>query len=64
MLCSLTRLNDQDLEQIRSLESELGQTLLAFSCHAASPAVLDMETLAKVQALENKLGLSLVAVDA
>jgi hypothetical protein len=37
---------------------------LAFSCHTTAPASLDADKLGKVQALEEKLGLSLVAVDA
>ena len=64
MLCSLSNLKEQDLSQIQSLETDLGQTLLAFSCHDASPAALDAEKLEKIQALEKHLGISLVAVDA
>jgi hypothetical protein len=64
MLCSLSNLAEKDLEQIRSLETELGHTLLAFTCHAADPAALDEGKLAKVQALESSLGISLVAVSA
>lgn len=63
MLCSLSNLKNQDIEQIKSLESDLGVTILAFSCHDADPSVLDKETLEKIQGLETKLGLSLVAVD-
>jgi hypothetical protein len=64
MLCSLSDLKDQDLTEIRSMESDLGVTLLAFSCHETSPAALDGDKLGKVQALEQKLGLALVAVEA
>ena len=64
MLCSLSNLKDQDLAEIRSMESDLGLTLLAFSCHATAPAALDADKLGKVQALEEKLGMSLVAVEA
>ena len=62
MLCSLSDLNDQQLQRIRSLENDLGKTILSFSCHTASPASLQETELAKIQTLENELGLSLVAV--
>lgn len=64
MLCSLSRLEEKHLEQIQSLEKEIGQPILAFSCHDTSPALLDADRLKKVQALEKQLGLSLVAVNA
>jgi hypothetical protein len=63
MLCSLSHLKDQDLDQIRSLENELGKTLLAFSCHQGSPTPLAETELGKIQSLEKNLGLSLVAVE-
>jgi hypothetical protein len=63
MLCSLSNLKDQDVQQIRQLESELGITVLAFSCHDAEPAPLNKETLEKIQSMEDRLGLSLVAVN-
>ena len=63
MLCSLSNLNSQDLNQIQSLETEMGQPLLAFSCHNLSPATVSAEQLAKIQALEKKLGISLLAVN-
>jgi hypothetical protein len=63
MLCSLSSLKDQDLDKIRSLENELGKTILAFSCHQAAPAALDNSQLSKIQGLEKEMGLSLVAVD-
>jgi hypothetical protein len=64
MLCSLsTKLGSEDLQAINVLESELGIPILAFSCRAdLKPADVSTEQLAKIQALENKLGLSLVAV--
>ena len=62
MLCSLSNLETRDLDQIKSLEGELNQTLLAFSCHDSQPAVLDQDKLAKLQALEKELGIYLVAV--
>lgn len=62
MICSLSNLKDQDLDQIRALEAELGQPLLAFSCHDIQPAIVDDENLKKIEALEKKLKMSLLAV--
>ena len=64
MLCSLsTKLGSDDLKAINALESELGTPILAFSCRQdLGFAEVTTEQLAKIQALENKLGLSLVAV--
>jgi len=64
MLCSLSKLGDEQLGQIGDLENELGVTLLAFSCHAADPAAISDDQLAKITELEGKLGISLVAVAA
>ena len=64
MLCSLGKLNEQDLGRIKSLEDELGQPLLAFACHSSKPARLDQAKLDKIQALEKDLGMALLAVEA
>ena len=64
MLCSLsTKLGSKDLEAISALEKELGTPLLAFTCRSElKPAEVSGDQLAKIKALEGKLGLSLVAV--
>ena len=64
MLCSLsTKLGSKDLEAISALEKELGTPLIAFSCRSdLEPADVTGDQLAKIKALEGKLGLSLVAV--
>jgi hypothetical protein len=63
MLCSLsTKLTPEDLQAINALEKELALPLLAFSCHDVKPANVNNEQLSKIQALENRLGVSLVAV--
>jgi len=62
MLCTLSDLKGQQLARIRSLETELGKTILSFSCHTATPASLKDAELTKIQNLEKELGLSLVAV--
>ena len=63
MLCSLSQLNGMEMDEIKALELELGITVLAFSCHQAEPKKLDKDTLDRIQSLENRLGLSLVAVN-
>ena len=62
MYCTLSGLNKQDIEQVQSLENELDQRLLAFSCHDIQPALLDADKLNKIKQLEKKLGISLLAV--
>jgi len=63
MLCSLsTKLGPEDIKAINALEKELATPLLAFSCHDVKPADVDAEQLSKIQALEKRLGMSLVAV--
>ena len=62
MICTLSHLDNETIEQIKALENELDQTLLAFSCHKVDPSTLEADKLAKIQQLENKLGISLVAV--
>jgi hypothetical protein len=63
MLCSLaTKLDRKQLEEIGTLEKELGTPVLAFACHPAEPAVIAGDKIAKLEELERKLGVSLVAV--
>jgi hypothetical protein len=64
MLCSLsTKLDESEMTEIKTLENELGRPVLAFSCHPVTPARISAVEPAKIQALETKLGLSLVAVN-
>lgn len=63
MLCSLsTKLGPEEIKAINALEKELATPLLAFSCHDVKPANVNAEQLSKIQALEKRLGMSLVAV--
>lgn len=65
MLCSLANnINESTLKTIQNLEKDLGKTLLAFACQDMKPSTLSNEQLQKVQEVEKKLGVSLVAVDA
>jgi hypothetical protein len=65
MICSLSNnVKDTTLKTITELEKELGKTLLAFSCHDLKASTLQADELKKIQEVENKLGVSLVAVEA
>lgn len=64
MLCSIaTNMDASTLQTISNLEKGLGKTLLAFKCHDLKPSMLSAEELGKVQDVEKKLGVSLVAVE-
>jgi hypothetical protein len=64
MLCSLaTRVGEKELAEIRTLEQNLGMTLLAFSCHDTEAAPATEEQIGRIRALEDKLGVALVAVE-
>ena len=63
MICNLSSLKDNDLNDIVALEKDLGKTLLAFSCHDAKIAKVNEDQLNKIKALEAKMGISLVALD-
>lgn len=62
MICSLSNLSENDLKAINQLETEIKTPLLAFSCYDVKSAILTDEALAKVENLEKKLGISLLAV--
>ncbi len=62
MLCTMAKLNDKQLEEIRSLEEKLGKTVIAFSCSDINATQLKDAELAQIRETEKKLGLALVAV--
>ncbi len=62
MICSLTNLDGQKLQEVQSLEAKIGKPLLAFGCHDTKPAQLTNEELSKIKDLERQIGVSLVAV--
>jgi copper homeostasis protein CutC len=64
MLCSYSKLDPKNLEEIKALEKEIGATLLSFTCQDISPARIDETTLGKIKQLESRLGVALVAVRA
>ena len=63
MYCTLAGLDQIQLDTVRSLEQQTGQTVLAWSCDEVKPAQLDPEVLSRLQEVEKKTGLILVAVE-
>lgn len=64
MLCSIANnIDNETLKTINDLEKEIGKTLLAFSCHDLKPSQLGGDELKRIEAVEKKLGVSLVAVE-
>lgn len=64
MLYSLSaKLEQKELDSIRTLERDLGKPVLAFSALPAEPAAVGPEQLAKVREVERSLGITLVVVD-
>ena len=64
MLCGLGKLKKRELDEVASLENELGKTILAFRCYAdVNPAELTDAELDRIREVEDKLKLSLVAVE-
>jgi hypothetical protein len=63
MICRLANLNKESLDAVRTLEKKMGTTLLAYSCEEASFETLNDEKLAQLKEEEQKLGVSLVALE-
>lgn len=63
ILCSFSKIGKGELEEVQSLEKELGISLLAFSCPEMKFAKLSEEQLKKVEELEKKLGVVLISVE-
>jgi hypothetical protein len=62
MMCGLTRLDEGKLATIKSVEKNIGKTILAYECHDIKPAELSKDELAQLTETEKKLGVVLVAV--
>ena len=63
MLCSLaTKLDQGQIQEIESLEKDLGTPILAFACHQMDAAPIDTAQVDRLKELEDRLGVALVAV--
>ncbi len=62
-LFSLAGLGREQLQQVKSLEKQLGRTILAFQGHDAKPAELSAAQLETLKQAEGRLGLTLIAVE-
>ena len=63
MLYTVSNVDETQLGKIKALEESSGITLLAFSQIDVQPAQLKPDVLQEVMALEQELGVTLVAVD-
>ena len=64
MLCSIaTRVTAETIKDVNDLEMDLGKTVLAFQCHNLKTSELSEIELKKIKEVEDRLGISLVAVD-
>lgn len=59
---AFANLDGGDLNAIKSLESKIGQPLVAMKPVDLKPADVEDDTVAAIRALESKLGVTLVAV--
>ena len=62
MLCSIAELEVVGIEAVRSLEEKLGKMILALNCHEIKADTMTDKELAQLQRLEEKLGITLVAI--
>lgn len=63
MLYSYAQLDAEQLRQIQSLEQEIGKTIVAFKGIDVDITELNTAELERVKQTEDRLGVSLVAVD-
>ena len=63
MLYAIPELDAERLQKVRDIEKEMGLKLLALNALDVGPANIQDEELDDSQALENKLGVTLVAVN-
>jgi hypothetical protein len=63
MLCSLaTKLDQGQIAEIETLAKDMGTPILAFACHQMDAAPIDAAQIDRIKALEDKLGVALVAI--
>ncbi|WP_300672725.1 hypothetical protein [Desulfoluna sp.] len=61
MICAASNLDTGKLGAIKTLEQEIGKTIVAYSCSDPKPSNLTEEEIRKIKALEEKLAVTLVA---
>jgi len=62
MICSYAPMDEKKLDSLQRLEEEMGQTLLAYSCHNMKPAELTPEQVERLKKVEEELGVVIVAL--
>ena len=62
MLSAVSDLNTENLQKVQNVEKATGLRLLALNASDATPAKIQDDAVDDIQALENEIGLTLVAV--
>ena len=62
MLYAFSDLNTEHLQKVQNVEKATGLRLLALNASDATPAKIQDDAVDDIQALENEIGLTLVAV--
>ena len=62
MLYAISDLDTDHLQKVQNVEKATGLRLIALNALDVAPAKIQVDVLDDIQALENKLGLTLVAV--
>ncbi|MEE2656908.1 MAG: hypothetical protein VX733_00270 [Candidatus Latescibacterota bacterium] len=63
MIFNIAQLDANQLDAVRALEGQTGKTIIALQGIEASMATLTNEELRTLRGVEERLGLTLVAVD-
>ena len=63
MLYSMANLGNDNLDRVKSLENDVGKTMIAFSGGDYKPTDLTEDQLAKIKSLESSTGLVLIAIN-
>ena len=62
MLSAVSDLNTENLQKVQNVEKATGLRLLALNALDVTPAKIQDDAVDDIQALENEIGLTLVAV--
>ncbi len=62
MLYAISDLNTEHLQKVQNVEKATGVRLLALNALDVTPAKIQDDALGDIQALENEIGITLVAV--
>ena len=63
MLYGIPDLDSEGLQKVHNVKKKKGLKLLALNAVDVSPAKIEYEELSGIQALENEIGITLIAVN-